>query len=215
MIAYRCSKAGGSVDHSETYRVAVIKGTTKTLINGSLSSRFFFDTSFNDEIIIGNQVDNCAQMLMGCINYNKPITIPQSVKNCFRMFERCKNLNQSITIPPSVKNASEMFAYTDKMDNITIPMSIEDLSFFANGSYVKNFYFQSSDVAYRPIIRGIAYFPLIGAHRKNLYFNSKYNNLFNTSDTNSVVAHAITWTPMTNGFYNTEYNIYCYNNYNG
>ena len=52
--------------------------------------------------------------------------------------------------------------------------------------------------------------------RKNIWFNNILNNCFNnTGAVSSITNTAITWTAMTNGFYNTAYNIYCYYNYSG
>ena len=51
--------------------------------------------------------------------------------------------------------------------------------------------------------------------RKNIFFNSVLNNCFNSSASNSIVGYPITWSSMTNGFYNSTYNVYCYYNYGG
>ena len=51
--------------------------------------------------------------------------------------------------------------------------------------------------------------------RVNVFFHSIFNSVFNHTNSNSIVAETITWTSMTNGYYNTKFNVYCYYNYAG
>ena len=69
-------------------------------------------------------------------------------------------------------------------------------------------------------IQGTTYRPLnmqdvfyvLAQNRKNIHFNPALNNQVNQL---TVWGTTPQWTTMTNGFYNTYYNIYCYNNYSG
>ena len=85
--------------------------------------------------------------------------------------------------------------------------------FYYCNNFSSNIYFNGN------IYRNINIKSMLGqtnnSLQKNVYFNSILNNVFNKTDTSSIIGSAITWIDMedNNGFYNEIYNIYCYNNY--
>ena len=127
-------------------------------------------------------------------NFNGTVSIGNKVTNCSHMFYYCTNFNQPITIPSSVTNCSYMFY---KCTSLSSDINIKG-------------------TAYRSLN---IYSMLSGKNnskRINVRFNSVLNNIFNVSTAGyTLVSSIINWTTMTNGFYNTVYNVYCYYNYAG
>ena len=207
---------------------------TETIIPSDFYMRLPYD--FNQPVIIGNKITNCAGMFYDCESFNYPITIPNNVIDCYHMFFACRNFNQSIAIPNNVINCRNMFEHCKNFnqpitipDNtiycsgmffacgkfnqpIIIPNKVTNCSemFYACYSFSNNIYFKtkstSLDVTY-----------LLGdcdnSKKKNIFFNSVLNSKFNVTSYSSIVASPVTWTPMTKGFYNAAFNVYCYYDY--
>ena len=125
-------------------------------------------------------------------SFNQPVTIGNKITTCASMFAHCTSFNQPIIIPNSVIHCSHMFDYCTN---------------FSNSIYFKTKN-TSLDVTF--LLSNCN-----NSKRKNIFFNSVLNSKFNnTAAYFSIVGRdSITWTPMTNGFYNTAFNIYCYYNY--
>lgn len=82
---------------------------------------------FNEPIVIGNGVSDCALLLSGCSNFNHSVTIPDSVINCDGMFSSCSNFNSPVTVGNNVVNCAMLFASCYNFNQpITIPDSVED-----------------------------------------------------------------------------------------
>lgn len=232
MILYRSVNKQNTEDFSATYTASV----NGELQKGSCRRGLASNSSFNGNVIIGNNVWDCSGLFISCSNFNQPINIPNSVKNCTSMFSSCNNFNQPIDIPNSVRccnymffncanfnqpvNISQnveacysMFQYSGFNQDLVIPKSVNEIGFMLyTNSYGKNVYIQGNE--YRSL--HIAYmFSQNNVLRKNIFFNQALNNIFNITNSYSLVGASITWTPMTNGFYNEYYNIYCYYNYSG
>lgn len=198
-------------------------------------------TNLNQPVTIGNNVTNCADMFHGCYNFNQHITIPNSVINCRCMFDFCRNFNQPVVIPNSVNDCSAMFIYCYNFNqSVTIPDSVSictEMFFdcvnlncdiyvscrtdtncrdmFRNCHAISNIYFKGN-TASNLFVAGLLY-NRSNAKRVNVFFNSVFNNKFNITSGITIVGtgKSVTWTPMTNGFYNATYNVYCYYNYAG
>ena len=178
--------------------------------------------NFNQPVIIGNNVINCATMLFNCTNFNQPITIGNNVIDCYRMLYNCSNFNQSVTIPNYVNNCHSMLMMRGPSANrysaTTIPVP---------NIYVKGTTFREISVyamlgnmrQVQPNNGSPAYFEysIIRTSRTNIYFNTILQNQFNIVNNKSLVGTPITWTALEdgNGYYNTQSNIWLYNNYEG
>lgn len=162
--------------------------------NNATYLAYMFDnsTSFNQPVTIPNKVINCYRMFQNCFNLNSPIILGNKVENCSGMFRRCNNFNQSITIPNSYINCAYMFENCTNMS--------------------ANIYIKNASIS-KAAVNGLV-------ASKN---NSKRINIFCNNITNligggptsggSIVDRDISWTSMVNGYYNTAFNIYLYNNY--
>lgn len=145
---------------------------------------------FNEPVTIGNQVTYCYQIFQNLPSFNQPVTIPNGATNCQSMFWNCASYNQDITIPASVTDARYMFDSCYNMgSNIFVDAEFESAMNCTAGMLA------SKD------------------HSKRV--NIWCNNLSTFLSTNwqSIVSSSITWTEMTNGYFNSVYNIYLYNNY--
>lgn len=230
MIAYR-----SNLDDGVQY-VATINGQKY----GSCAGVFSGNRTLNSSVTIGNKVTNCANMFWSCTNFNQPITIPSSVTDCSGMF-MASGFNQPITIPSSVTDCSNMFAYIFDFNksvtisngvrgcanmfrncyrsgtipsSLTIPETVTDISnMFTYAGTMNDIYIKGK--AYRWIGTTAFVQRYSTTTRLNIHFNSSLNNRFNITAAYSIVGAAVTWTAMTNGFYNATKNIYCYYNYAG
>lgn len=210
------------------YRSSPLKNSPKTVREYTFTDAVtgqYYDTSFdsyyrdnvyfNKPVIIGNKVYSCANMFYGCSNFNSVVTIGDTVKDCSNMLRRCTSFDIPLTIGENVVNCSYMLDSTNFNQNIIVPSSVNDLSSFLNSApqfsndiYIKGTTFREINV------KSMVYYP-IDPKRKNIRFNPVLNNIFNQTDRNSVIGLDVTWTPLTNGFYNSNYNVYCFNDYSG
>lgn len=196
-----------------------------------MAQMFYHCHSFNQPIHIPDSVKNMYYTFYGCENFNQPIEIPNTVETVLALFRNCYNFNQPITIPnnantsyafmgcykfnqPITSNgewARQIFDHSAMNCDVTFGPCTYVLTLAFNGcqNFGKNVYVNSVNIN----VVGGMFNNCNNALRKNIWFNSVLNDMFGKSDINSVVSNEITWTTMTNGFYNTAYNIYCYNNY--
>ena len=105
---------------------------------------------------------------------------------------------QPITIPEKTHNCARMFfGCTNFSKNIYVKWPADGGVPFPTYANTVNFFARCNN-----------------SLRKNIFYNNKYDVFFhNTTASTSIVGAAITWTSITNGYYNATYNIYCYNNY--
>lgn len=281
MIAYRAMQKSGAPEGD--YTITVVYGNQHYIQNGSCAQMFANNATFNDDVIIGNNVNTCYEMFFNCSNFNRNIQIPDTVDNCLSMFRGCSNLNQNIKLPNNIKYIGQTFFNCSNLNqnirlpesvvtmsaafqgcsklnqNIKIPQGVTDITFAFSGTNVnqnivipntvtslyqtfassamncditipesvlyctytlvrtdfsRNIYFKGN--AYRELHTDSLFQQANTAKRKNLFFNIALNNRFNNTVSGwTLVYHNITWQSMTNGYYNSEYNIYCYTNYPG
>lgn len=204
------------------------------------SNMFYYCTRFNRPVTIGESAINCNGMFASCWNFNQPVTIPDgvtdlsgmfaacaifnqpivipnSVTSCVKMFSSCDDFNQPITIPNSVTNCRNMFYGCNNFSqSMTVPDSVTDCyrMFVDCENFSKNIYFKGNKYREVNVVQCVMRY--YNYYRVNIFFNSVFNNKFNANrSSNSIAGDDVTWTTMTNGFYNDTYNIYCYYNYAG
>jgi hypothetical protein len=94
---------------------------------------------------------------------------------------------------------------------ITIPNSVVDCRYMFNGCtnmrcniYIDNKNLNNKNMA-----------GFIKNHPNNKRINIFCNNIqvLNRTDTDSIIEQAITWSSISNGYYNRSFNIYIYSNY--
>ena len=183
---------------------------------------FYFCSKLNSPITIipgGSQI-NCYEMFCHCDIFNQSVTIPDGVTNCSCMFWYCEKYSKPIIIPDSVTNCSSMFGHCNSFNSTITIGNVNDCNFSSfisgngdsDGNFGNHIYFKTKQTNIN--VTGML------THtnrtlRKSVHFNSVLNSKFNGTDyeTGSIVFYDITWTSMTNGFYNTAWNVYCYYNY--
>lgn len=177
-------------------------------------TRILLNTPFNCDIVLG---ENCILigMLTNCKEYNRNLQIPDNTRSCSYLFYNCVRFNQNIKIPSNASTCSSMFESTAMNQNIIIPSSVNYIDrLLFNTPFGRNVYIKGN--VYRNIrVSGLFN---MSTKRKNIWFHSSLNNVFNNADLvayDNGLAIKPTWTSMSNGFYNTQYNIYCYYNYSG
>ena len=171
---------------------------------------------FNQPVNIPDSVINCHAMFSTCLLLNKPVTIGNSVTDCSSMFFQCRYFNQSIIIPDSVTNCSSIFYWCDKMSgDITFGNNVINMSYavFANNRSTINIYINntSSDVN----VSGLLHSNYPHGYDNTAYIFCNNIEILNKSTTGSIIGNndPITWEEVTNGYYNSQYNVYIYNNY--
>lgn len=218
MIAYRSVQKRSVVDYSATYRLTV---NGQLLNKSSCACLFNRKYNWNYPVVIGNNVISCYEMFWDCDMFNAPVTIPNSVTNMSKMFVGCDVFNYPIQIPDGVVNCAGMFSGTPYRRDIYIPESVMDISAIVEPplggiDYNKSIYIKGN--VYRNLkttaMFGSAY-GKVHSVRRSVYFNIALNNCFNNANYPTVVGDNVKWTSMTNGFYNSLYNVYCYYNYSG
>ena len=204
------------------------------------ANMFYYAQNFNGNVIIGNNVNNCYSMFSGASNLNRPILIPKNVVDVLSMFSAATKLNENVifetgskantfenffrnewifnkpvSIPPLAQSCYQAFqdAYNFNQE-IVIPLNVRTCNnMFTNCKNMRsNIYINNSN--------GIFVTNMFKNHynhyRKNIFINNAQSITtgYNTG-TGSIVGAGITWSTMTNGYYNAYHNIYVYNNYTG
>lgn len=148
----------------------------------------------------GTDVDDCVTVEGDHIRFTgatfanaTKITIGKNIKNCAYMFNNVAGLNNvPVIIHANVTNCYFMFRGLASNANIYININPSQTThYFTNMLYSKG-----------------------NAYRTRIFCNN-LSYLNKTTATTSIVGKAITWTSTTTGYYNSTYNIYLYNNYNG
>lgn len=120
---------------------------------------------------------------------NGTITDSPTLAHYYEGADFYKDIINCQIIGANVRNVSNMYERATNIPNICFEHDNVYLNtssmFFNTNNTIKNVFFRRS---------------------MNGYFNGQYSNLFE---------RAISFTAMTNGYYNTAYNIYCYYNYSG
>lgn len=122
------------------------------------------------------------------------------------------SLNGNVVIGNNVAAANWLFLGTNFTGNVIIGRNVNYIMhMFAHttSNYTGNIYILGN--TYRKL-NAWSMFTNCGRERKNLYFNSVLNNCFNIS---FLDYNGVSWEDIPNGFYNSYYQIYCYNNFSG
>ena len=164
----------------------------------------------NRNIQIPNGVTNMAETFKFCYKLNQNIQIPNSVTGMINIFRNCYNLNQNIQIPNSVRSISSCFYYcTNLNQNIQIPNSVTSVSGVFMGCD------NMTNITLLPTTMPVANWN--GMIRDNA---SKSINIWTDDATALDMMNAgfiqgnikPTMETITNGYYNSQYNVYIYTN---
>lgn len=196
MALYRCGGGSGSGGDGQGFEYA------SYIFNNDVQERYpkngtcyeaYANKWFNNEVFIGNKVNNCSRMFYNCDNFNCEVELPDVglLRDTSYMFSDCDKFNQPIAIPNSIANMQGMFSYCN---NFNQPMHI--------------YRFNSRDYGYSSSEIGgcVGMFYRCNAFNSPMYIEldsvlHNYCNLFYGCDNfNSAV--------MFNGDYPTEYEPY-------
>lgn len=218
---------------------SITVGSNVTTINGCFynCSKLNCLVDFN----IAYNLTQMNRVFRNCFVFNQPVTIPNSAISIIQCFENCRNFNQPITIPNNVKYAGYCFLQCYVFNQpVTIsdgdvPISFQGLfescwnfnqpvvipsranhvgSAFRNcRAFENDIYFKNSSNI-RQAYAGNMVTSTSNSHRKNIWCDNATPFLGDRA-TNSITGQATTWDTMPdgNGYYNTAFNIYIYNNW--
>lgn len=210
--------------------------------DGVTNCPYMFENCYNlnQPVHISNNAIDCNYLFTICYNFNQPVNMPDSVITCEYMFQACYNLNQPVHISNNAVNCVGMFY---SCHNFNRPVNVPDSVIYCSGMFTgcgtplvifgNNARYLSS--TFGSCQRDVnVYIKYSGndtlyvnrmfygwgephnSVRKNVFFNPKWTSLFKkTLNNESITGYNTTWTDMTNGFYNAQYKVYCYNNYTG
>ena len=153
------------------------------------TSMYRYCNNLTGSPVCGNNVIYANGMYEGCTNLTGSPVCGSNVTNANGMYYNCYNLTGSPVCGSNVTNASYMY---QNCYNLT-------------GS--GNVYMNNVNFCYRML-----YGRPQGASRINLFINPSKLNLKNAFGAGNIMGIALTWTDMTNGYYNASYNIYAYTN---
>lgn len=162
--------------------------------------------NFNSSIIFGSdKVASLNGFFYNCQKYNKPITIPKNAIYLNMTFYNCINFNYPIIIPDDTLFMQYMFDNCTKFNQtiyINKPVNLASTFYnciaFHSSVYIKN----TTNLI----------------NVTNMFYNCRTFSIYAPDaeifKTNDIIGKGIlTWTEVVNGYYNSMYRIYVYNNY--
>lgn len=161
MIAYRCLRAGGEKDTSPSYLVKVVNGGIETYQNASLASLYRDNNSFNEPIVIGNNVINLSGMFANSA-YNQDLVIPEKVFSLNELLWNTMQFARNIYIKGNATTRAYLYAYNM-------------LQYHANNKRVSIFVNNSLEYLRNDILRPDYWVNLADG---NGYYNYSYNIYF-------------------------------------
>lgn len=188
-----------------------------TIPNNVTSCTQMFDkcVNFNSSVIIndtGGKSAHYDSMFSGCSKFNQSITFPNAYVYFNSIFYNCNNFNKQIIFPYHTTSMVLVFGECKSFNSIVyVPWETSNIYSMLSGctNFGNKVYINSTRIKDAfGLFRGCN-----NSKRKEIYFHHSLNNIFNISNSSSIVGKSISWSSMTNGFYNITYNIYCYNNY--
>lgn len=82
---------------------------------------------FDQPIVLHDHVVSTLDMFCGCESFDQPIILPKSIQVCSGMFKLCKNFNQKVVIPDNVVKTAGMFVGCEMFDQlIELPESVRN-----------------------------------------------------------------------------------------
>lgn len=180
---------GNNGYYNITYNVFVYNDL-ESLTDTNMSNYFSGNTTVNKAFVLRYYIQDATNMFNGCTNFNCPISMQSKIENASDMFHNCTNFNQDLMII-GTSNMSNMFR---NCVNFYAPIAI----YSENISNVSNMYYGLGNTYKHDI----------------LCYPEATSVLIQNNSANSITGTDITWTAMDggNGYYNTTYNIYIYNN---
>lgn len=189
-----------------------------------MSNAFRNCRNFNQPVTIPSSVTNAMRMFSGCNNFNSPVTIPNGVTTMLGLFAECNGYNRPTTIPNGVTTTQYLFGGCASFNqSVDIPESVTTCAemFGDCTNMAGNIYVRPKDWEWVWGSLPPTYRMLVGknnAKRVNIFVprNSKTNSQFYYSGkedgASGMLGANITWSTMTNCYYNTAYNVYVYYN---
>lgn len=115
MNFYRSSVAADQLgEYATTYACSVNNAYQYT----SAYARFNRNTTLtNQGIVVGNYVNNCAEMLRNAFNFNGTVSLGRNVVNCYNMLRDCYNYNSNLTIPANAEDCTYMLTNCNNYDS--------------------------------------------------------------------------------------------------
>lgn len=210
--------------HQMFYRANSFNQPINIPDNVSMASFLHLATQFNASVSIGENVRGMASSFRNCTHFNQPVSFPQNAsENCSMAycFDACSIFNQPVNIPNGVSNCAYALMNCDLFNqNVIVPASVNDMTRLLWNSLEWGANLFIKGTVERTIKVSELFGDVFGSYVrinmqkvKNVFFNSALD----TTMRNINAGVTMTWTNMSdgNGFYNTQYNIYCYNNYAG
>ena len=166
--------------------------------------------NLNQKIGIPNSVTRMFQAFLYCSNLNQNIQIPNSVTDIREAFNCCSNLNQNIQIPNSVRSMSSTFSYCSNLNqNIQIPNSVTNIySAFSGCNNMTNITLLPTTM---PVANWNSMIRNNASKSINIWTDDATAvNMMNAGFIQGNVKP--TMETITNGYYNSQYNVYIYTN---
>ena len=161
----------------------------------SIAYAFSGCTNFNQNIQIPNSIINMIGTFSGCTNFNQNIQIPNNVNSCVNMFMNCTNFDQNLMLPYNSRSFQNTFINCNKLSNICMHPGFNGFPGWMN-NFCRNNATQSL----------------------NIWLSTNHTSLGLSAILNGYIVQGVkqslTWDTITNGFYNSQYNIYVYTNGN-
>mgnify|MGYP003290482829 CR=1 FL=1 len=157
----------------------------------------FRGTNFNQPIDLGILSGDCMSAFSNDIEFNQPLYIGTNITS--------ENTINASNILKNAKSFNSDIVFSERVTLML--MALDGCTNFGGNIYVKG-------KTYRSLNIQKMLFNTNNSLRKNVFFNAALNNVFNVTSSSSLVS-SVSWTAMTNGFYNAAWNIYCYYNYEG
>ena len=178
--------------------------------------RTFYDChSFNQPITIPENVDYMQYTFYNCYNFNQSVTfLTNKLTTMNYCFTNCYNFNQPIEIPESVVYMSNTFENCSNLSQVLIKGLVYYVRYaFSGCTNIKDIYFKNS----RNMSGSSSTRYMLNNKNTDMVTNiwCNYEYPFTTTGSYSIVGQDVTWDAMAdgNGYYNTAFNIYIYNNY--
>ena len=166
-------------------------------------------------VTINEGVENLTMLFYECTNYNKPVTFPNTAKDLHSTFEKCYAYNQPTIIPQGVVSMYGTFNNCSNFNqDMIIPNSVNNMQYTFRSCNAFG-----STVTIKPGGTAMNVYGMFlqcnNSLKKTIICAPEDTAKFTVNDRNSVIAGSIAWTALGdgNGYYNSTYNIYIYNNY--
>lgn len=169
---------------------------SRVSLDGVKYGSYLFSNCYNlnSEITINcDSYGILSYAFLNCRKFNQNFIIPRNAADIGYMFGNCWELNQNIFIPNTVQNCMHLFSNASNMSNVTIEGNRSLVN--TESTYFRNMFANHNS-----------------EQTLNIWVTDNDSNLINNLKIANLCAAKMTWETVTNGFYNSQYNVYIYNN---